>query len=292
MNDFAFLKRGLVILTIMGCHQFSYGMGYVLNKNKEIGITREIKEVPPVCHNPVQHCGGECGEVVSFMDKLNSSKHTMKNAYIETEEDTVVSCEDGKPCHICFSENNEDCIEFIYTEAKVEDSYIYLTPNALRDVCFVENTFDFRYFIPEGMKELCQFVKTNSFDLGTKINCINHPSFKKCQEKMLSLKQSFDTDLKEFNKCQSWGYLEYNKTVTDSFQRSPDCRYSYEKRDHGTPKRVWRDLMPSSCGDGAFVAENGLDCCTSNDFANACVGSCQSFYVDRYRDFSYLESLR
>jgi len=205
-----------------------------------------------------------------------------KNEIVLDLEDRPPVCH--KPVRRCVGEEGKECIDFAYSESMIDGSYAYMTPSDLRHACFVENSFEFRYYIPKNLRELCRFVKTNFHNLSSKINCISSSGFSPCQKMMKEKIEAHQADTLAYKKCQELGHETYNNRVEASLRRSSDCLYTYEKVEHGSPKRMWRDLMPSSCGEGAFVADNGIECCTKDDFHNSCVGSCGSYYVKRKID--------
>ncbi len=232
------------------------------------------------CYSDGLACPGGCDAHVVFKGPAhNSEEGVVRNAYAEGTRSDPKPCKRGKSCTVCFSAAAKDCITTIYRGGGPPRGTFDVTPKLLRGICFLPETTELRSELPEGLKKICKGMADNIRRLGRKVNCIGFPLYEGCKpiiEAHAAIKRQ---DKAAFEECMRLGQDKYNKKHKGQGDRSQGCFYFKSFKALAHKDESWQSMSPSACPDGSFVNSHGLDCCSADDFQNACSGSCGGFYV-------------
>lgn len=224
-------------------------------------------EVRVTVYHDGQSCPANCDAHVVFHPSLNGTAHAARPGTRRA------MCRIGELCRLCMDDFHQDCIEAVFRGDGPSRQVFDFTPAFIATVCE-------RGPSQSDLARVCRQADEVAEVLQDRVNCIAEPSNVRCRRLMERARYRKATDQRAYNHCKRIGESAFNAGKLDSLKRSNDCAYEYVPTGGPNSKGIrWRRLQPGACGDGSFVGDNGLDCCTGHVDADKFFDQeCQRFY--------------
>jgi len=234
-------------------------------------VNNPARKMVPTCYSDGYACPGGCDAHVVF----NSEDNGTRNAFDpSSDRDNPKRCRPGRPCRICFSEEESSCMTVTYRGPGPQEGIFDFTPAFYEENCTKEN-------LPEPLLQVCRDAARRVEVLKKRVNCFETPNDPKCVDLMASATKRKAVDQPLFDECRTLGEVKFNQKYADqpALQRTWGCNYEMNGSGGGEPGSDRRLLLPAACGSNSYVGRDGLDCCSNDLFAAALLQrECADFF--------------
>ena len=219
-------------------------------------IAAPQKTMKLTIYNDGLSCPGGCDAHVVLNPADNGTRYAFSP---DSSRGTPKKCVKGQACRICFGQADSSCMTTLYRGGGPPAGTFDFTPAFYAAECAKPSD-------PEALRRQCaaldQAVRQRGYD--TRINCFSQPDHPKCGDILQKARAAQAADTPKRAQCLAIGEAAYNKKQSDPKERRAlDCNYSQLSLG-GSGTRTWRRLLPGACPAGAFVGQDGLDCCTAD----------------------------
>jgi len=219
------------------------------------------KKMVPTCYSDGYACPGGCDAHVVFNREDNGTRNAFDP---NSERDNPRPCRGGRPCRICFSEDESSCMTVTYRGPGPSEGIFDFTPAFYKENCTKDN-------LPEPLMQVCRDAAHRVEMLKKRVNCFETPDDPKCLDLMTISAKRKAADQIYFDECRTLGEAKFNSKYADrpALQRTWGCNYEMNGSGGGEVGSDRRLLLPAACGPNSFVGREGLDCCANDVFAAA-----------------------
>ncbi|WP_163230713.1 hypothetical protein [Caulobacter rhizosphaerae] len=219
-----------------------------------LAVASAQKTMKLTIYNDGLSCPGGCDAHVVLNPADNGTRYAFRP---DSARNAPKKCLKGQSCQICFGEADGSCMTALYRGGGPPVGTFDFTPAFYKAECGKPAN-------PEALRLQCkaldQTVSQRGYD--KRINCFLQVDHPKCQDVLQKARAAQAVDTPKRAQCLAIGEAAYNKKQTDPKERRAlDCNYT-ELSLGGSGTKHWRRLLPGACPAGAFVGQDGLDCCT------------------------------
>jgi len=229
------------------------------------------RKMVPTCYSDGAACPGGCDSHVVFDGKINGTRNAFDP---DGGRDNPQKCRRGRPCRICFAEEDSSCINVTYRGPGPEEGIFDFTPAFYQQNCDKSD-------LPEPLAQVCRDMGRRVEMLKRRTNCFETPDDPKCSEMMNSAAKRKAADQPYFDECRKLGETAFNFKYKDQpqLQRTWGCTYEMNGTGSSQTGSDRKLLLPAACGQGSYVGREGLDCCSSDLMTTALLQrECDSFF--------------
>ncbi len=203
------------------------------------------EELHATCYDDGDSCPGDCDAHVVANNATNGSARFHAPG---SQAGDWRSCRNGQDCEVCFGDDPADCITVTYRGTGPDEGRADFTATFWEQLCGEDD-------LPATLDDECDRIEGASDQLRA-VSCLEEPDAQGCEDLVPTAEERAAAE----------------QAVQDCLARRNNTWRCYYQGPNGT-------MSAGACDSGAVNA-SGWDCCTGDEFHDACVTGCGGYYVD------------